>query len=282
MCLYWNSTDNSPEVEAHRASCKKSMKPPTRHEVADILFGAELGHEYGRVIKSFIDASAGRLDAPPIVLDIGCNDGKWTRALHSYAPPHVRGSMLVDMVEPQPHFRHLLDALVSRNPKWRFWPVAAWTELATLNLSISVNSQSTSLVRANALRFGRSPTVRVNAVDVAKLIDWAEARRASQAYTVQAPGLQTSRARRRYKARPPSCPSKARCGGRRIHTPTAPARFWKVVPVQPPDLRVAFELPAASTAALGPRPSSFPRHAAASGMSCSGAMRNRPHRLRAQ
>lgn len=271
MCLYWNSTDSSsPEVEAHRASCKKSMKPPTRHEISEILFGAELGQEYGRLIKSFINASAGRLDAPPIVLDIGCNDGKWTRALHSYAPPRVRGSMLVDMVEPQPHFRHLLDALVARNPNWRFWPVAAWTEPAMLNLSISVNSQSTSLVRANALRFGRSPTVRVNAVDVAELIGMAETRRASQAYTVQARRLQrlslytcicpillhtrsshnppipashavhmhmahVAGAWRRHKPRPASCPFKARRGGCRVHTPTAPARHWYVcLTIRPP------------------------------------------------
>jgi FkbM family methyltransferase len=134
---------------------------------------------YGNAIRAHMSSASG---GGVLVLDVGANNGKWSRGLmenvfgarRSPAQSRVR----LVMLEPQPRFRDVLRG-VAEDFNAIHYQAAAWHREANLSLHIGPNSETASLVRdgvaaASNVRPRRSdPPPRelsVAAIDLAQLL----------------------------------------------------------------------------------------------------------------
>lgn len=180
-CYYFQNTSIDVDinnVSKHGYACETMLRQPFPRQ--RIHF--ELFKEGERGVKEVLDSFVAQLAAystvvdSNFVLDVGANDGSWSRALFAYTPRALRPRMQLHLFEPQPYWRPLLTRLAARQQAlsgttWRHWPVAAWVRRTQLNFTISRNLQSSSVVRVNALRYGVERVQRVEAIDLAHLID---------------------------------------------------------------------------------------------------------------
>ena len=169
---------------AARGQDRRTATLRLRQAIDEFVFGDAdhspnaTAHVVNAFLKSAAQRAATRL-APAtnpagIVLDVGANDGIWSRALLAHAPAILRRRLHFHLLEPQPFFTPLLTMITRRHaPRWRFSASAAWTESnATLNLTVSRNDQASSLIVAAAQRYGqRGKPVPVRTVDLAALLN---------------------------------------------------------------------------------------------------------------
>ena len=107
--------------------------------------------------------------ATGVVLDVGANNGRWSDMLMTSLSASVRRRTRLLMFEPQPRFVSVLAALTNQFENVLHLPVAAWTNATNLTFHLAkVNSETASLSKRNARRYGNSEAIQVRSVDLAR------------------------------------------------------------------------------------------------------------------
>lgn len=102
------------------------------------------------VVDAFFDAIA-LPETHGLVLDVGANNGDWSRALMDRAAKaNLTGSIRFVLIEPQPEFQPRLHRLARRFEGSEVLQAAAWTDAGNLTFHSTKFSEAASLLKPGA------------------------------------------------------------------------------------------------------------------------------------
>ena len=155
-------------------TCSPAPCPAANKTVAVRVTGVSAGvrNEQLPAMRSFLqDASTGRWSRV-VVLDVGSNNGNWSRSISQLCHQHRGALCEIAMFEPQPVFASRLTALVEEmggSSTARFEAAAAWHTDSTLTFFLSKNTEASSMHSSMASKAGRRPRpTKVRALDLAR------------------------------------------------------------------------------------------------------------------